>query len=162
MTQEIRDYIRRHGRTAARKQFGDVIDNIDIKFDGRTVGVVKRYWHPQFTCYVWEAVLTHEGQTYSHLDFTSSQGCVDWAEQKILALQKPQFKLMLKMAIQSSCTNIQSLAHSIGCSRYTVHKWIRGESYPEVHLLKRICTTLDPVNGETLFQQWSDQIELER
>jgi len=39
MNKQIRDYIRRHGRTAARKQFGDSMDNIDIYFDGAQVAL---------------------------------------------------------------------------------------------------------------------------
>ena len=162
MTQEIRDYIKRNGRAAARQRFGDIIDNIDIMFDGRVVGVVKKYWHPQYTCYVWEAVLTHEGQVYTHLDFHSSQVCVDWAHEKILAIQDPQFRHMFRAAIQSSPYSIQGLADSVGCSRFTIHKWCRGESYPEIHILKRICTQLDALNGDSLYNKWSNQIEMER
>ena len=162
MTQEIRDYIKRNGRAAARKRFGDIIDNIDIMFDGRVVGVVKKYWHPQYTCYVWEAVLTHDGQVYTHLDFHSSQVCVDWAHKKILAVQNPQFRHMLRAAIQCRPVSILDLANNIGCSRYTIHKWIRGESYTDVKMLKRLCHALDAVNGDELYDKFSNQIELEQ
>ena len=162
MNKNIRDYIRRHGRTAARKQFGDSIDNIDIYFDGAQVGIVKRYWHPEYTCYVWEAVLTHEGTVYSHIDFHDSQVCVDWAHKTILELQKPKFNIILRATIQASCHSIQGIADIVGCSRFSIHKWIRGESYPDYHYLQAIAQILGAEDGETLFQRWAAQIATEQ
>ena len=162
MTKTIRQYIKEHGRAAARKHFGNSIDDMPIMIDSQQYGVLKRYIHPAHQRWVWEAVVTVNDMTYTFIDFESQIVCLDWAYRKVNALQNPQFALMLKQAISSSPMTIEMVAEASNCSRFSIHKWMRGESYPPVHILQRITMALYPNGWSSMFDAWSLQIEMEQ
>jgi hypothetical protein len=150
MTKQIREYIKEHGRTAARMKFGNSIDDMPIMIDGCKVGVLKRFNHEQYGCWVWQATVQFNQNEYTFIDFQDQQACLDWARRKLDALVNPQFGKMLKIATQANC------------SRYGIHKWMRSESWPPVHTLQRITKAISPMCWSPLFDAWSMQVELEQ
>ena len=162
MTNKIREYIKEHGRSAARIKFGNKIDDMPINLDGRKIGLLHRYNHTGYQCWVWKATIKHNGQEYSFVDFESQTRCIDWAFRKIEALRKPQFGIMLREAITSSPLTAEHIAEMANCSRYAIYKWMRSESYPPIHTLKRIAAAISPMGHAPMFDMWCDQIELEQ
>jgi DNA-binding phage protein len=162
MTKQIREYIKEHGRTAARMKFGTAIDDKPIYLDGRRIGILHRYKHEQYGCWVWSATIKVNDQEYSFIDFDSQTKCLDWAYKKIDALKRPQFGIMLREAIASSPMTVDAIAKVANCSRYVIFKWMRSESWPPVHTLKRIAAAISPMGYAPMFDVWCDQIELEQ
>lgn len=164
MKNEIREFIKENGRVAARKKYGDAIDNIHIDFDGNpnAKGLVFRYWHPEFTCYVWKAQLTLNGNVHEFIDFVSSGPCVEWVKNKYNALQLGSFGSWLRYAQLESTLSVDSLAEQIQCSRYVIFKWMRTESYPPAHMLVKLARALKPFEVDATILKWTKQIELER
>ena len=162
MTKQIREYIKEHGRTAARMKFGNSIDDMPIMIDGSKVGVLKRFNHEQYGCWVWQATVQFNQNEYTFIDFDDQQACLDWAKRKHDALVNPQFGKMLKQAIAASPLSVEQIATQANCSRFGIHKWMRSESWPPVHTLQRITKALSPMCWSPLFDAWSMQVELEQ
>jgi hypothetical protein len=66
MTRTIREYIKEHGRTAARMKFGNSIDDMPICIDGHKVGVLKRYQHKGYQQWIWEATVVFKSRISIH------------------------------------------------------------------------------------------------
>lgn len=162
MTQQIREYIKEHGRTAARMKFGNSIDDMPIMIDGRKVGALQRFNHEQYGCWVWLATIEFNHNEYTFIDFENQQACLDWAKRKLEALKNPQFGSMLRQAIASSPLSVEQIAKQANCSRFGIHKWMRSESWPPIHTAKRIAAAISPMGSAPMFDVWCQQIELEQ
>lgn len=158
---ERRDYTRKHGKVAARKQYGNIMEQEDIlTLDGDRIGSVYRYWHPTYTTWVHKAVLVTD-KVYDYISFTGEKEAVDWARAKYAALKDPQFaKLLYTMIVEK--TTVDQLAQDIGASRDVVYKWLRGDSVPAVHFLVSICKVLRPDEWANLHRNFCEMITLER
>ena len=161
MTRTQRKYIAEHGMTAARKKF-PTLDDTPIVVNGFRAGVVKRYEHPIYQKWVWQAVIKYKGVIYTNFDFDSQITMIDWAERKINALEKPQFGIMLRETIASTPFTVEQIAEMANCSRYVIFKWMRSESWPPIHTLQRITKAISPSGWPPLFDAWCAQIELEQ
>lgn len=162
MTKNIRNYIKQHGRTAARKKFGQAIDLEPITWEGKEVGTVTREWHSIYCTWTFKAVITWEGVVYSHTSISSLQECKDWAEKKIRCLVRPEFGKALKELIDLSGFTVEDVATEIKCSKGAIYKWIKGQSYPDIPFLLRICKLLAVMDWGDLYHEMSELIELER
>lgn len=158
----IRQYIKEHGRVAARIKFGDSIDDMPIKIAGVQVGMLSRYHHDQYGCWVWQATVEYNHQEYIFIDFESQQNCLDWAKRKVEALMNPMFGMMLRQEIASSPLTVEQIATAANCSRYVIFKWMRSESWPPIHTAKRIAAAISPMGYAPMFDVWCQQIELEQ
>ena len=158
----IREYIKEHGRVAARLKFGNRIDDMPIMIDGRKMGMLSRYLHEQYGCWVWQAAIEFNHQEYIFIDFGSQQNCLDWARRKVDALMNPQFGVMLRQEVASSPLTVEQIATIANCSRYVIFKWMRSESWPPIHTAKRIARAISPMGYAPMFDVWCQQIELEQ
>jgi hypothetical protein len=162
MTRTIREYIKEHGRTAARMKFGDRIDDMPICIAGRKVGILKRYKHKGYQQWVWQASVVYKDVEYQYIDFDNQITALDWGYRKIEALENPQFGIMLREQIASSPLTVEQIADIANCSRYVIFKWMRSESYPSITHLQRITRAISPMGWPPLFDAWCSQIEMEQ
>jgi hypothetical protein len=162
MNREIRNYIRQHGRTAARQRYGNIIDQEPINYDGRQVGTIIRHWHPVYCTWTWKATLTHDGTVYTMESLDSRNEVREWAENKITALLTPSFGPHLKSVIEDSGFTHVQVSEALGCSREVLFKWYNGQSYPGVHYLYRLGRLLDPGDSFGMYAKFSQMIDLEK